>query len=83
MNPYADTKPGPYWVTALEGSSRCFVMSGPYADHQRALDDVIKCRDIAADQDGRAWFMAWGTARMTDRAEPGRLNAAGLHRVSA
>lgn len=78
MNPYADTKPGPYWVTAIDGLNRCFVMSGPYADHQSALDAVIPCRDIASDQDGRAWFMAWGTARITDRNQPGRLQTAGL-----
>ncbi len=83
MNIYADTKPGPYWVTAIDGSNRCFVMSGPYDNHQAALDDVIPCRDIASDQDGRAWFMAWGTARMVERSEPGRLNSTGLHRVAA
>lgn len=83
MNQYADTAPGPYWVTAIDGMNRVFVMSGPYETHQAAIDEVHLCRDIATNQDGRAWFMAWGTTRMPERTEPGKLQAAGLHEVPA
>ena len=77
-----DTKPGPYFVTAIDQgpamTRRVMVMSGPYNTHQQALDAVGMARDTASDIDGRAWFMAWGTARIPDRTQPGNLEKMGL-----
>ncbi len=69
-----------FYVTAIDSGAggRYYVMSGPYKTHDAALADVEKCRDIAYQHDGRAWFMAWGTARIVDRGAKGRLNLAGL-----
>jgi hypothetical protein len=72
-----DTKPGPYYVTARD-AGRYHVMAGPYADHAAALADVQRARDIAYEHDGRAWFMAWGTARIEDSDRIGTLNKLGL-----
>jgi hypothetical protein len=49
-------------------------MAGPYADHEAALQDVDRSRDIASDHDGRAWFMAWGTVRIEGGGQVGALN---------
>ena len=68
-----DTRPGPYWVTAKD-AGHYFVMAGPYETHKEALGAVDMARDTASDIDGRAWFMAWGTARIPDRTKPGNLN---------
>lgn len=69
-----DTKPGPYYVSAIDGA-KTYLMAGPYDQHADALADVDKARDIATSADGRAWFMAWGTVRRNDGATtPGRLN---------
>lgn len=61
-----------FFVTAREGKEY-FVMSGPYETHQEALDAVSMARDTASDIDGRAWFMAWGTAHIPGRTQPGNL----------
>lgn len=53
-----------FYVSAIDGP-RHFLMAGPYDDHDTAKNMVDKVRDYAADKDGRAWFMAWGTAGST------------------
>ena len=70
---------GNYFVTAIDGPN-WFPMSGPYATHAEALADVDKALKIANEYDGRAWFMAWGTARMPvdTRHTAGILNKKGL-----
>lgn len=74
-----DTRPGPYYVTAITGG-RYFVMAGPYSTHQAALDDVQRARDVAYQVDPRAWWAAWGTARIEGSQRAGRLNDLGLMR---
>jgi hypothetical protein len=74
-----DTKPGPYYVTAmLDDSSMVYPMAGPYADHAAALADVERCRSIAESVDRRALWAAFGTCRMPTYAKPGKLNQLGL-----
>jgi hypothetical protein len=68
-----DTRPGPYYVTAVDGS-RWFKMAGPYVGHAAALADVDRARDIASNVDGRAHFMAWGTCRAEGSTDIGALN---------
>jgi hypothetical protein len=78
-----DTCPEPsrYFVTAVDGPAVHY-MAGPYTRHADALQDVDKALRIADKHDGRAWFMGWGTVRITDPThQPGRrgtLNKAGL-----
>lgn len=60
-----DTQPGPYYVTAKRDTRTAFV-SGPYDTHAEALALVDKARSIAADLDPRAWWDAFGTARLHD-----------------
>lgn len=70
-----DTKPGHYYVTAVDGA-RIYGMAGPFVnDHASALAAVDKVRQFACEEDGRASFMLWGTARYgTDVTQKGRLN---------
>ena len=77
MNQTPDTKPGPYYVTAVDGGE-IFPMSGPYTLHTDALAAVEKARNIAGNYDGGAWFAAWGTCRLPEHTKPGRLNQLGL-----
>lgn len=72
-----DTRPGPYYVTAVD-AGRVYTMAGPYATHAAALADVDRAREVAYAHDGRAWFMAWGTARMEGSDRVGTLNRLGL-----
>lgn len=60
-----------FYVTAIDGST-VYWMAGPYEIHQAALDAVKPAMEIANKHDGRAWFMAWGTAK-TERNDPGTL----------
>lgn len=57
--PYA---PG-FYVSAIDGNRKALV-SGPYATHAEALGKVDSVRDEWCELDGRAWFYAWGTARV-------------------
>ncbi len=58
-----DTKPGNYYVTALDGK-RHAVLAGPFRDdHQAALDMVDAAKTIAEEVDPKAVFYAYGTAR--------------------
>lgn len=76
---------GRYFVTALD-AGKTFYMSGPYPNHPAALADVQKALTIANKHDGRAWFMSWGTVRITDDSyRPdmvGTLNKAKLMEVA-
>lgn len=77
---------GRYFVTAMD-AGKTFYMSGPYSSHVAALADVDKALKIADKHDGRAWFMSWGTVRITDDSyRPnlvGTLNKAKLLEISA
>ena len=71
-----DTKPGNYYVTAID-AGKTYPMAGPFVnDHAAALAAVRAVREAACNIDGRACFMAWGTVRTPDTyTKPGRLNA--------
>ena len=71
-----DTKPGNYYVTAID-AGKTYPMAGPFVnDHAGALAAVHRIREAACNIDGRACFMAWGTVRTPDTyTKPGRLNA--------
>lgn len=68
---------GGYYVTCMDGPSWWY-MAGPYQTHTEALAAVDKACRIAADIDGKAWFMAWGTVRAKDDyRKPAKLNQLG------
>lgn len=50
-----------YYVSAIDGSKK-YLIAGPYAAHADAAAKVEEVRKKADELDGRAWFMAWGTA---------------------
>jgi hypothetical protein len=77
--PESCPEPGKYFVTATGDSGRHFwCMAGPYSSHAAALAKVAEATRIADKHDGRAWFMAWGTAKLPDDStEIGRLQKAG------
>ncbi len=68
-----DTRPGPYFVSAIDGRKN-YLMAGPYAQHADALEDVQRVREIADKADGRSHFMAWGTCRAEGSTDIGTLN---------
>lgn len=54
-----------YYVSAIDGdgpAARKFLIAGPYPSHDDAAAKVDHVRMEADRIDGRAWFMAWGTA---------------------
>ena len=50
-----------YYVSAIDGRKKHLV-AGPYGTHEHALARVKPVRAYADSVDGRAHFMAWGTA---------------------
>lgn len=60
-----DTKPGPYYVSAIDGQKHALV-SGPYATHEEALALVTPAKNIAERHDARAVWAAFGTCRLND-----------------
>lgn len=50
-----------FYVSAIDGD-RKHLVAGPYPTHDEALGRVDAVREAAYQRDGRAWFMAWGTA---------------------
>lgn len=68
-----DTKPGPYYVSAID-AGQTFLMAGPYSDHASALADVDRARSIAVEHATKAWWMAWGTVRIEGCTRAGSLN---------
>jgi hypothetical protein len=57
-----DITPG-FYVTAIDGQRMAYV-SGPFETHEQALDQVEPARTLWSERDARAWFAAWGTARV-------------------
>lgn len=57
-----------YYVSAIDGPKR-YLIAGPYATHDEALERVDTVRNAAHERDGRAWFMLWGTAGSDERHE--------------
>ncbi len=52
-----------YYVSVIDGPRKALV-EGPFATHAEALARVDAARDECTDP--RAWFMAWGTARVRE-----------------
>ena len=79
MHQIPDTKPGPYYVSALDGP-KTYLMAGPYAAHQDALAMVATAREVAErnDHSGKSVWMAWGTVRIEGCEKIGRLNQLGM-----
>lgn len=50
-----------YYVSAVDGA-RSYLVAGPYPTLAEAEDRVSQVRAMAEDANGRAHFMAWGTA---------------------
>jgi hypothetical protein len=60
-----DSKPGNYYVTAIDDTKRVARLAGPFLnDHASALALVDKARDEACKVDSRAWWYAFGTCRV-------------------
>lgn len=57
---YRDETKRFFYVSAIDGR-KTYLIAGPFADHQTALDLVDEIRSFAGEIDGRADFMAWGT----------------------
>jgi len=72
----ADTRPGPYFVTVIDGARTGF-LAGPFRTHAEALAMVPAAKRIAMALDPRAVFYAFGTVRWKDPNTPaptGKLN---------
>lgn len=64
MSHIADTTPGEYYVTVIDGT-RWATLLGPFTnDHQAALDMVDAVREKAIELDPKAHFYAFGTCRI-------------------
>ncbi len=67
-----------FYVSAIDTPARKYLMLGPFETKAEADAKVKAATDKAMeiDKSGRAWFMAWGTAKLeTNEALPaGRLN---------
>ena len=71
-----DTAPGNYYVTAVD-ARRTALLAGPFRDdHAAALAHVKRATDLAVNStDPRAWFYAYGTARLPHtQTRPGIFN---------
>jgi hypothetical protein len=63
-----DTKPGAYYVSAVD-AGRTALLFGPFIDdHGGALAAVDRVRKVACDLDPRAQWYAFGTVRLYDRS---------------
>lgn len=73
--PEPDTRPGPYYVSALDGP-RTALVAGPFPTHAEALSWVDRARTAAGEVDPKAVWYAFGTCRIDDAsyARPGVLN---------
>lgn len=58
-----DERPGHYYVSVIDGR-RWALLYGPFARHADALAALETARRVAVDADARAWFYAFGTARV-------------------
>lgn len=59
-----DPRAGNYFCTARYGERTSF-LSGPFANHQKALDDLPRAKKLALDcGDPKAHFAAYGTSHV-------------------
>lgn len=52
-----------FYVSVVDGDRKALV-AGPFATHEEALAQVDAERTKWNDLDPRAWFYAWGTAKV-------------------
>lgn len=64
-----DSRPGHYYVTVRDAGRTGWIL-GPYPQHQEAIDNVDRGRDLANDANSRACFYSYGTSRVDPSAEP-------------
>lgn len=67
-----------FYVSAIDTPDRKYLMLGPF-DTKAEAEGKLKAavdKAMAIDKSGRAWFMAWGTAKLEtpDTLPAGRLN---------
>lgn len=72
-NQTPDTKPGFYYVSAIDGE-KFALMLGPFETHEQALAKVEECRNLAYDLHPASHWWLWGTCRKDDGAKLGRMN---------
>jgi len=63
----ADT--GSFYVTVIDHGRHGFLL-GPYADHETALENVNRGRELASAADPRAHWYGFGTARVPHDMKP-------------
>ena len=59
-----DTRPGHYYVSAVDGGTHWFPMAGPFPTHQEALDLVDDVRRYAHEVSYRSVWYSFGTCRV-------------------
>ena len=75
MTQVPDTKPGNYYVTVVRDGGDYRPLLGPFHnDHAKALSLVDAAREKVQALDTRAFWYAYGTARIEDYDRPGLLN---------
>lgn len=75
MTQSPDTKPGYYYVSAIDGA-RSALVRGPFRDdHAGALASVDSARERMIAIDPRAHWYAFGTCRSDADLGPGYLDA--------
>ena len=78
MDQIPDTKPGNYYVSAINGTRKT-LLAGPFKRHETALALLEVARNIAIEIDPYAHFWDFGTARTPETFnELGTLNRNGL-----
>ena len=55
-----------FYVSAINGQ-RKHLIAGPYATHEKALEQVNAVRDVAHDREPMSWFFAWGTCSVNKK----------------
>ncbi len=60
----ADTRPGHYYVSAVDGGTHWFPMAGPFTTHQEALDLADDVRRYAHEVSYRSVWYSFGTCRV-------------------
>lgn len=70
-----DSGPGPYYVSARDGPTTFWLLAGPFATHAEALALVERTRQVACEDEPRAFWYSFGTCRMKDgTTKPGSAN---------
>jgi len=63
-----------FYVSVVDGTKHAFVV-GPFREHTAALSVLELARKIGCEDDSKAWFYGWGTARHANGYISCKLNA--------